>query len=196
MSGYILLFYLLWNYLTFYFNSAYLDKEYLDNRTKKRIKTYKFFTSDKFHLICAIVMGAMGIFIARFIFSNNKESSGIDKFIPVFMVVNFIAIYFFYNAVGWPFNSITTTVLVVCLVWNLFVFLLYGADKWSAEQKERRISERCLIRSAFAMGAVGAWAGRIFFHHKTQKTKFNQLIPVALLVNIAVLALLFILGLF
>ena len=78
--------------------------------------------------------------------------------------------------------------IIIYLVWNLITFLLMGIDKRKAIKDARRISEKTLILSAFLMGAVGSILGSMAFHHKTQKTKFRILLPVALVVNIAVVA--------
>ena len=61
-----------------------------------------------------------------------------------------------------------------------------GIDKRKAIKDARRISEKTLLLSAFLMGAAGSILGSMVFHHKTQKAKFRILLPVALVVNIAV----------
>ncbi len=73
-------------------------------------------------------------------------------------------------------------------VWNLLIFLLYGIDKAKAKAEAQRIKESTLIWCAFVFGAIGAFLGSKVFHHKTQKTKFKILLPIALLLNILVLA--------
>lgn len=76
----------------------------------------------------------------------------------------------------------------VLIIWNLIVFMLYGIDKYKAIKDGWRISERTLLSAAFLMGAFGAVLGMEAFRHKTRKRKFRSLVPIALALNIAVLA--------
>lgn len=84
--------------------------------------------------------------------------------------------------------------MISYLVWNLAVALFYGMDKSRAVRGVRRISERNLILSAFAMGAVGAMFGMVWFNHKTAKPKFRILVPMAVIVQIAVIWYVFYMG--
>jgi len=74
--------------------------------------------------------------------------------------------------------------LCIYAVWNLVVFIIYGADKRKAVRGKWRISETALILTAFLSGGLGAMLGMSFFHHKTKKLKFKILIPVAMVLNI------------
>lgn len=71
---------------------------------------------------------------------------------------------------------------------NIIVFSLYGADKKKSQKSEWRIKESTLILSAFLFGGIGALAGMKVFHHKTKHTKFIVLVPLAAILNIAVIA--------
>lgn len=71
-----------------------------------------------------------------------------------------------------------------CILWNFFVFSLYGADKYKAVHQKYRISESILIAPAFFLAAFGAMLGMIIFNHKTSKIKFRVLIPLAFIINI------------
>ena len=75
-------------------------------------------------------------------------------------------------------------VIYLPLLWNLFVFLLYGIDKRKAQAHKHRISEKSLILPAFFLGATGAIMGMIVFNHKTSKTKFRICIPLAYILNV------------
>ena len=77
--------------------------------------------------------------------------------------------------------------LSILLVWNAVVFFIYGIDKWKASRNKWRISEKTLILSAFLLGGIGAFFGMKFFRHKTKRTKFKVLLPVAILFNIAII---------
>ena len=72
--------------------------------------------------------------------------------------------------------------------WNAVVFLLYGIDKWKSAHNKWRIKERTLILTAFLMGGAGAMLGMYLFRHKTKHIQFKILLPVALLLNVALLA--------
>ena len=72
-------------------------------------------------------------------------------------------------------NSFFTTLII----WNIVTALLYGVDKYCARKKKRRISEKSLILVAFLFGNLGAMLGMILFNHKTSKTKFRIMIPLA-----------------
>ena len=70
--------------------------------------------------------------------------------------------------------------------WNAVVFLLYGIDKWKAAHNKWRIKEKTLIGTAFFMGGFGALLGMCLFRHKTKHLKFKILLPVAALLNTAI----------
>ena len=61
-----------------------------------------------------------------------------------------------------------------------------GVDKLIAKMDGWRVSEATLLGTAFCMGAVGSFLGSRVFHHKTLKKKFRIGLPLALLVNAAV----------
>lgn len=74
--------------------------------------------------------------------------------------------------------------LIYYIVINLITFILYGVDKKKAIGQKWRIPEKTLIGMAFLGGGIGAITGMSFFHHKTRKTKFLVLVPVALLLHV------------
>lgn len=78
---------------------------------------------------------------------------------------------------------------VILLICNAVAFLMYGADKKKAEKNAMRTPEATLILAAFLMGGIGAFAGMRHFRHKTNKLKFTLGVPVAIIVNLAVIAL-------
>jgi uncharacterized membrane protein YsdA (DUF1294 family) len=51
-------------------------------------------------------------------------------------------------------QHMSTPIIYVLLIWNLIVFLLYGADKSKAKKGKRRISEKTLLVTAFLMGGA------------------------------------------
>ena len=75
--------------------------------------------------------------------------------------------------------------LIALLVWNLFVFILYGVDKAKAKRGRRRIPEKTLLWCAFLLGGMGGMAGMLVFRHKTRHTKFRIFLPMALVFTLA-----------
>ena len=75
----------------------------------------------------------------------------------------------------------------IYLIWNIFVFLIYGFDKLAAKRGMRRISEKTLLITAFFMGGIGAFFGMEIFRHKTKHLSFKILVPVFSVVNVIVL---------
>lgn len=89
------------------------------------------------------------------------------------------------------FKEIIIPILIAIasyLVLNLIVFAMYGIDKRKAQRDKWRISESTLILSAFCMGGLGALIGMKKFRHKTKNMKFKILVPLALISNIAIVA--------
>ncbi|MBR0081516.1 MAG: DUF1294 domain-containing protein [Clostridia bacterium] len=74
---------------------------------------------------------------------------------------------------------------------NAVALILYGLDKRFAKRGTRRIPERTLLLSAFFGGALGAAIGMLLFRHKTKKPKFLVLVPIALVLWIVTVILLF-----
>jgi len=87
-------------------------------------------------------------------------------------------------------------VAATVFLWNIITFALYALDKSRAKRKKWRISEASLITCAFLMGSLGAVIGMSILRHKTQHIKFKLLVPIAVVLNIAmVVAVLFIIRL-
>ena len=78
------------------------------------------------------------------------------------------------------------TFIYFIIGWNLLVFILFGIDKYKAIKGKWRISEKTLIISSFCLGAIGGVLGMITFSHKTKHLKFKLLLPLAIIVNIAI----------
>ncbi|MEG0899083.1 MAG: DUF1294 domain-containing protein [Oscillospiraceae bacterium] len=84
-------------------------------------------------------------------------------------------------------QSLEIVVIYILIIWNILVFSIYGIDKYKAQKGKWRISESTLIISAFLMGGLGAIFGMRIFHHKTKHLKFKILVPMALIINTAVI---------
>ena len=77
--------------------------------------------------------------------------------------------------------------MIILLIWNIVVMTVFGFDKLMAKTKGRRIRETTLLLCAFFFGGLGAMFGMVLFNHKTSKTKFRLLVPLAFIAGIAVL---------
>ncbi len=74
---------------------------------------------------------------------------------------------------------------------NLVAFFMYGIDKYKAKHELYRISEKALLRVAILGGSVGALLGMIVFHHKTKHAKFEILLPLLFVLQIALVVALY-----
>ncbi|MBO5743475.1 MAG: DUF1294 domain-containing protein [Clostridia bacterium] len=74
-------------------------------------------------------------------------------------------------------------IVTVFLIWNIFVFALFGFDKYRAKKQKRRVSEKNLILASLFQGATGGIFAMVIFNHKTAKPKFRILIPVFVIEN-------------
>lgn len=83
----------------------------------------------------------------------------------------------------------TNVLLYYLIVINVVTFLVYGIDKWKAQQSKWRISEATLLLLAIIGGSVGAWLGMKTWHYKTMHKKFKYGLPLILLAQIALIAL-------
>ena len=84
-----------------------------------------------------------------------------------------------------------TVFIAYLAVVNIVALFLYAIDKSKAKSRSRGIPERVLLGVAFFGGALGAMLGMQVFRHKTKKMKFILGVPFCLLVNAAVVWLLF-----
>ena len=81
--------------------------------------------------------------------------------------------------------------LIALAIWNVLTFLLMGYDKYQAIHNQWRVPEKTLLTAAFAMGGAGCWAGATLFRHKTRKSQFRILLPLATVLNLAIIAFVF-----
>ena len=79
-------------------------------------------------------------------------------------------------------------IIYALIVWNIIVFMLYGADKRKAKMRKQRISEKTLLMTAFFLGGLGGMFGMVLFRHKTQHLRFKILVPLFVILQIAVVA--------
>lgn len=77
---------------------------------------------------------------------------------------------------------------------NVVTFLLYGDDKSRARRHAWRIPEKILLGAAVIGGSIGAMLGMSIFHHKTRKPAFYIGVPLILIIQIGLAALLWYTG--
>lgn len=82
---------------------------------------------------------------------------------------------------------------IYLIIINITAFLLYGIDKKKAVNNKWRIKESTLIGIAIIGGALGAYAGMYFFHHKTRKPLFKYGIPLIIILSVLISFLLLVL---
>ena len=89
-------------------------------------------------------------------------------------------------------QAIATEILIamiivgVLFIWNIAVFLTYYSDKRRSIKRQWRIPEATLIIMALAGGGLGAICGMYLIRHKTKHLKFQILVPLALVLQIAI----------
>lgn len=76
---------------------------------------------------------------------------------------------------------------IYLLLYNFFVFGVYGLDKWAAIKRKKRIKEKTLLLLSFCGASLGALLGMHLFRHKLNKLKFSIFVPVLFLVHVAIL---------
>lgn len=77
--------------------------------------------------------------------------------------------------------------IFIFILWNVITYFIMGEDKIRAQKDKWRISERTLLILAFLMGGSGIAAGMISQQHKTKHQKFLILVPMAVILNFAIL---------
>ena len=75
------------------------------------------------------------------------------------------------------------------IIINIIALIMYGADKRKAIKNEWRISEKALIGVAVIGGSIGALLGMKMFRHKTKHLKFTIGVPLVLIIQVIILAL-------
>lgn len=70
------------------------------------------------------------------------------------------------------------------IVINIATFFLYGLDKLLAVAQTRRVPERTLQLTAFLFGSPGALFAMNVFRHKTQKTSFQFILALLILLQV------------
>lgn len=74
---------------------------------------------------------------------------------------------------------------------NGIAFVTMGMDKRKAKKGKWRVPERVLFTQAAFGGSIGALAGMYCFRHKTRHKKFVVGMPAILVVQIAIVLIVF-----
>jgi uncharacterized membrane protein YsdA (DUF1294 family) len=77
--------------------------------------------------------------------------------------------------------------IIFLFVLNVFVFGVFGYDKFLATQYKRRISENSLLLVSFFGGTIGAIFGMLIFSHKISKTSFLLKFGLIVLIQIVLI---------
>lgn len=88
---------------------------------------------------------------------------------------------------------ILPAICALLLILNLISFLLMAFDKHLAKSSNRRIPEKVLFLSTACFGGLGGVLGMLLCRHKTKHWYFKLFFPIFLIVQIAVLVVLYML---
>ncbi len=83
------------------------------------------------------------------------------------------------------------TILAYLVIVNIISIIAVVHDKSAARNGEMRVSENSLLVLAAAGGGVGMYMAMRIIHHKTRKNKFMVGIPVIVILEFALAALLY-----
>jgi len=75
-------------------------------------------------------------------------------------------------------------ILIYLSAVSLLGFILMGADKKKAVQRQWRIPEKSLFLAAAIGGSIGVFLGMLVFRHKTKHLSFSFGIPLILALQI------------
>ncbi|MBQ6508994.1 MAG: DUF1294 domain-containing protein [Flexilinea sp.] len=82
--------------------------------------------------------------------------------------------------------------IIYIAVMSLIAFAAFGLDKYKAKTDKWRTPEKTLFLLAIIGGGVGAFLGMQVFRHKTKHQQFVIGIPLIMIVQLAIIAWLWI----
>ena len=85
-------------------------------------------------------------------------------------------------------QGMTSTVLLVLAVINLWTIVVFWQDKARAISGRRRIRESDLLMCALIGGTPGAFLARHVFRHKTRKEPFSTYLQIIVMVQAGLLS--------
>jgi uncharacterized membrane protein YsdA (DUF1294 family) len=86
-------------------------------------------------------------------------------------------------------NNLTLYFTLYLVVINLVTFFLFWKDKRRSKKSKWRIPEKTLIGFCLIGGTIGGLAGMYGFHHKTKHALFKLGIPIILVLQLGIAAL-------
>ncbi|MBE6037009.1 MAG: DUF1294 domain-containing protein [Clostridiales bacterium] len=87
-------------------------------------------------------------------------------------------------------GNLILTLTGLLVLWNFCTFALMAIDKRKAIRGKRRIPERTLLLTAWALGGIGGFCGMILCSHKTKHLRFVIQLPLAAVLTLAAAVLL------
>ena len=79
--------------------------------------------------------------------------------------------------------------IIYLILMNMIGLFLMGLDKSKAKRHAWRIPERTLFLASLLGGSIGTWAGMYLFRHKTKHWYFVVGMPLILILQICITAL-------
>ena len=76
---------------------------------------------------------------------------------------------------------------LIAILYNAFVFGIYGWDKRAARNGQRRVRESTLLWLAIAGGGPGALLAQRLLRHKTRKAPFEFGLPMIFFLQVVAL---------
>ena len=82
-------------------------------------------------------------------------------------------------------------ITVYLIVLNIIGFAIMGIDKWKAKKRTFRVPEATLFIISIIGGSMGSILGMYVFHHKTRHWYFVYGMPFILLLQLAIIYILY-----
>ena len=77
--------------------------------------------------------------------------------------------------------------LALLFIMSVVALISYQRDKTFAKQGKYRVPERTLLLLAACFGGIGAFAAMRVFRHKTKHLRFQIIVPLSMVIQLAVL---------
>lgn len=115
---------------------------------------------------------------------NSSFSVLVDK---VFAVIANILTWILENVVNVLFSNNIVAVILFLIFINFIAIILMKRDKEFAQTGARRVRESTLLMVALVGGGLGEYYAMYKYKHKTLHNKFLYGVPIAIMLNTAVL---------
>ena len=115
---------------------------------------------------------------------NSSFSVFIDK---VFAAIANVLMWILENVVKVIFSNNVVMVILFLIFINFIAIILMKRDKEFAQTGARRVRESTLLMVALVGGGLGEYYAMYKYKHKTLHNKFLYGVPIAIMLNTAVL---------